>query len=160
MSHIGNYPYILFIWAFVGVALKLMWTITTTNISKDVEFVRHGIEEEVSELIQRLRKKFKTSSFLLKHFFCNLNIWWCIADAILSFAFENCLKVKMQKIQTLIITIVPTDFHQRIRIHQCAVSDIYQRIYVQRIYVLDSQENPLLKKEKIPFNTEDFKVAF
>ena len=58
-----EYPYILLLFAFVGIALKLMWTITTENISKDVEFVRHGIEEEVSELIHRLRKKFKILAF-------------------------------------------------------------------------------------------------
>ena len=58
-----EYPYILLLFAFVGIALKLMWTITTANISKDVEFVRHGIEEEVSEMIQRLREKFEILSF-------------------------------------------------------------------------------------------------
>ena len=46
-----------------------MWTITTANISKDVEFVRHGIEEEVSELIQRLRKKLKNIVIFVAKFF-------------------------------------------------------------------------------------------
>ena len=53
----SQYPYILFLWAFVGVALKFMWTIMTANISKEVEFVRHGIEEAAGELISRLKPR-------------------------------------------------------------------------------------------------------
>ena len=38
-------------------ALKFMWTIMTANISKEVEFVRHGIEEAAGELISRLKPR-------------------------------------------------------------------------------------------------------
>ena len=44
-----------------------MWTIMTANISKEVEFVRHGIEEAAGELISRLKPRieFKELQFFL-----------------------------------------------------------------------------------------------
>ena len=55
MSHMKIFPYLLFMWAIIGMVLKFMFTAFTGNIGKEVSFVGHGIEEASSELISKLK---------------------------------------------------------------------------------------------------------
>ena len=89
----------------------------TANISKEVEFVRHGIEEAAGELISRLkpRKELRITSCAAKISVMTEKYFFSAQDVNQNSSTVNKTKFKMQKREVIVSMIqnIP-DFRQMI----------------------------------------------
>ena len=53
-----HYPYILFLWCIIGYSFNFIWKAISAPICKEVEFVRHGVEEASAKLLAEVKAKF------------------------------------------------------------------------------------------------------
>ena len=53
-----HYPYTLFLLSIIGYSFNFGWKVISDPICKEVEFVRHGIEEASSKLLAEVKAKF------------------------------------------------------------------------------------------------------